>query len=88
MFIEEWLETEVNLLEDIHMRPIQKINQTAKKFKSKVFFHFGENNCNAKSFLSLLEIAPMMHKTGDRTFKIRASGVDAQCVIDAFSKMS
>jgi len=87
-----WLEKNINLAHKhgLHMRPAQRIVETAKKFKCDVRACKNHLDFNAKSILDMIEFAAhMVGKTtaDDNTFIFRASGDDAQAALEALATL-
>jgi phosphotransferase system HPr (HPr) family protein len=79
---QDWLEKEINLTDkhSLHLRPAQRIVETASRFKADVRACKDPVDLNAKSILDMMEfVAHMARNTqdGDNTFCFRAQGEDA-----------
>jgi phosphocarrier protein HPr len=87
-----WLEKNIDLKDkhSLHMRPAQRIVETATKFRSDIRAVKNGLDCNAKSILDMIDFAYHMVRAtekDDHTFTLRASGEDAQQALDALSEL-
>jgi len=87
-----WIELRVDLKNKhgLHMRPAQRIVETAGKFRSEVRVIKDEQNLSAKSILDMIEFAAyMVNKAArdDHEFTIRARGPDAQAALKALEQL-
>ncbi|HEY3324462.1 MAG TPA: HPr family phosphocarrier protein [Planctomycetota bacterium] len=85
-----WLEKTINLKNKhaLHMRPAQRIVETAGKFRSDIMAVKDGMECNAKSILDMIEFAAHMVRAtaeDDHSFVFRARGEDAQQALDALN---
>lgn len=70
----------------LHMRPAQRIVETAMKFQSDVRVVKDKLNLSAKSILDMIEFAEYMvlrAEKNDNDFSFQASGADAKEALDA-----
>lgn len=84
---EVWLETDLEITEALHLRPIQTLSLTAQKFESRVNAVAGDRFCNVKSFLEMLEFGALVTGAGLKRFSIHACGPDAKRAIDAIMEL-
>lgn len=87
-----WLEKQIDLKNkhSLHMRPAQRIVETASKFRSDVRAVKGTLDCNAKSILDMIDFAYHMVRAtekDDHSFIFRATGEDAQQALDALGEL-
>lgn len=87
-----WLERRVNLKNKhgLHMRPAQKIVETASRFQAEVRVSKDALDLSAKSILDMIEFAAYMVNAAaesDNEFVFRAQGPDAQAALDALDKL-
>ncbi|HYG73590.1 MAG TPA: HPr family phosphocarrier protein [Planctomycetota bacterium] len=87
-----WLEKSINLKNKhgLHMRPAQRIVETATKFRSDIRAVKDNLDCNAKSILDMIEFAAHMVRStahDDSSFVFRASGEDAQEALEALGSL-
>jgi len=87
-----WLEKKIDLKNkhSLHMRPAQRIVETASKFKADVRAVKDTLDCNAKSILDMIDFAYHMVRAtekDDHSFTLRASGDDAQQALDALGEL-
>lgn len=87
-----WLERRVNLKNKhgLHMRPAQKIVETATHFKADVHAVKDHLDMNAKSILDMIEFAAHMVNAAaedDNEFFFRAKGEDAEAALAALDKL-
>src|SRR5436190_8325849 len=92
LMADHWLEKKINLQHKhgLHMRPAQRIVETAKKFKCEVLACKDGRDFNAKSILDMIEFAAHMvgqTAANDNTFLFRATGDDAQQALDALNHL-
>ena len=74
----------------LHMRPAQRVVETAIKYKSDVRVVKGKLNLNAKSILDMIEFAEHMvlrAEKNDNEFLFQASGPDAAQALDALETL-
>jgi len=74
----------------LHMRPAQKIVETAVKFKADVRVIKDKLDMSAKSILDMIEFAAYMVNAAadeDNDFTLCAQGPDAQAALDALDKL-
>lgn len=70
----------------LHMRPAQRIVETAMKFKADVRVVKDKLNLSAKSILDMIEFAEYMvlrSEKNDNDFSFQAAGDDAKEALDA-----
>ena len=67
----------------IHARPAAVLVQTAKDFKSNIYFEKGNNRINAKSIMGILTLAAA-YKT---ELKIIAEGEDEKEAVEAIVRL-
>ena len=89
---EGWLERRVNLKNKhgLHMRPAQKIVETATRFQADVRASKDALDLSAKSILDMIEFAAYMVNAAaenDNEFIFRAQGPDALAALDALDKL-
>ena len=88
----QWLEKVISLENKhaLHMRPAQRIVETACKFKSDVHVCKDAHDFNAKSILDMIEFAAHMvshTEAQDKTFIFKSSGDDAEAALKALSEL-
>ena len=87
-----WVEKTINLKNKhgLHMRPAQKIVETASGFKCDVRAVKDHLDLSAKSILDMIEFAAYMVNAAaedDNAFIFRAQGADASKAIAALDKL-
>src|SRR4051794_32918809 len=87
-----WIQREISLANKhgLHMRPAQRIVETAVKFKSDIRAVKDSIDCNAKSILDMIEFAAHMVRNtrdDDNCFLFRACGADAQEALEALGSL-
>ena len=87
-----WVERQINLLNKhhLHMRPAQRIVETATQFASDVRAVKDELDMDAKSILDMIEFANYMVSTTDQAdsvFTFRAQGDDAEAALTALDTL-
>jgi len=87
-----WVERKVNLKNKhgLHMRPAQKIVETATRFKADVRAVKDDLDMSAKSILDMIEFAAYMVNAAaedDNEFSFRAQGEDAAAALEALDKL-
>ena len=83
-----WLERNIDLKDKhiLHMRPAQRIVETAGKFKSDIRVVKDHLDVNAKNFFDVIEFAAHMRLTAkDNLFKLKAAGLDAEQALEALA---
>jgi len=87
-----WLEKNISLKNKhgLHMRPAQRIVETATKFRSTIRVVKDSMDCNAKSILDMIEFAAHMVRStaeDDSSFVFRANGEDAEQALEALGHL-
>jgi len=81
-----WLERKISLKNKhgLHMRPAQRIVETASRYKSEIRAIKDHLDMNAKSILDMIEFAAHMVNAAaseDNDFMFRAQGPDAEIAL-------
>jgi phosphocarrier protein len=74
----------------LHMRPAQRIVETAMKYQADVRVVKDKLNLSAKSILDMIEFAEYMvlkSEKNDNDFSFQASGPDAKEALDALESL-
>lgn len=87
-----WLEQPINLKNKhgLHMRPAQKIVETADRYQSDIRAVKDELNMSAKSILDMIEFAEYMVNSAeaeDDEFVFKAKGPDARQALDELNQL-
>jgi len=85
-----WMERRISLKNKhgLHMRPAQKIVETASRFQSEIRAGKDQVDFSAKSILDMIEFAAYMVKdAGGDEFTFRAQGPDAKEALDALETL-
>ena len=87
-----WMERRINLKNKhgLHMRPAQKIVETASRFTSEIRACKGKLDLSAKSILDMIEFAAYMVNAAaadDNEFTFRAQGPDALEALEALEAL-
>ncbi|MCK6473707.1 MAG: HPr family phosphocarrier protein [Planctomycetes bacterium] len=90
--IGEWLERRISLKNKhgLHMRPAQKIVETASQFECEVHACKDALDMNSKSILDMIEFAAYMVNAAaadDNEFTFRARGPGAEQALEALFKL-
>jgi phosphotransferase system HPr (HPr) family protein len=88
----EWLECRINLRNKhgLHMRPAQRIVETASRFQAEVRTVKDHLDYSAKSILDMIEFAAYMVRgtaASDSEFVFRARGPDAEAALRALDTL-
>ncbi|MBE7462347.1 MAG: HPr family phosphocarrier protein [Planctomycetes bacterium] len=89
---DEWLTRRISLKNKhgLHMRPAQKIVETATRFQSEIRAAKDHLDFSAKSILDMIEFAAYMVNAAaheDNEFTFKAKGPDAQAALDELDKL-
>jgi phosphocarrier protein HPr len=88
----DWVERRISLRNKhhLHMRPAQKIVETASRFQSEIRAVKDHLDLSAKSILDMIEFAAHMVNRAsqdDNDFVFRARGPDAQQALEALDRL-
>lgn len=79
----EWIEAHAEFPEQLHLRPLQRVVETAQRFKSETVLHHGVDSANPKSILDMIELAARLTGAANKKLTVRARGEDAPAAIKA-----
>jgi phosphotransferase system HPr (HPr) family protein len=89
---DSWLERQISLRDKhkLHMRPAQRLVETASRFGSEIRAVKDQLDMNAKSLVDMIEFAAYMVKRtaqDDNEFTLRARGADAREALKALEEL-
>lgn len=75
---------------NLHLRPVQRIVETASRFQAEVRVRKDDLDCSAKSLPEMIELAAYMvnrARADDYEFSFHARGVDAAEALEALAQL-